>query len=98
MLFQWDEQKDRTNQAKHDGIDFATAALTFHDPYMVLNKDRVEEGEQRWHAIGRAARAVLLVVHVYRTAEENGKEGIIRIISARAANHGERSLYLQQAS
>jgi uncharacterized DUF497 family protein len=48
----------------------------------VFRKDRVVDGEQRWHAIGAARKALLLVVHVYRKERENGEE-IIRIISAR---------------
>jgi uncharacterized DUF497 family protein len=56
------------------------------------------EGEQRWHAIGRALGAVLLVVHVYRVEDPNDEEETIRIISAREANKRERRVYLQQAS
>ena len=32
MRFQYDEQKDRKNLARHD-VDFETAALVFDDPY-----------------------------------------------------------------
>jgi uncharacterized protein len=59
-------------------------------------KDRVVDGEQRWHAIGAVMTAVLLVVHVYRESDTNGEE-IIRIISAREASKRERRIYLQQA-
>ena len=55
-------------------------------------------GEQRWHAIGAAAEAVLLVVHAYRMEYEHGEEETVRIISAREASQRERRVYLQQAA
>ena len=63
MRFEWDADKDRANRKKHAGIDFETASRVFGDPFMMLRKDRVVEGEQRWHAIGAVHQAVLLVVH-----------------------------------
>jgi uncharacterized protein len=96
MRFEWEEGKNRVNQSKHDGLDFETAARVFNDPKVVLAKDRIVEGEQRWHAIGSVSGAVLLVVHTYR--EEDDGEEIIRIISAREANQRERRVYLQQAA
>ncbi|MCC6587382.1 MAG: BrnT family toxin [Bryobacterales bacterium] len=97
MRFEWDAAKDRANQAKHDGLDFETAARVFDDPEMLLLKDRVVAGEQRWHAIGAVMSAVVLVVHVYREDDENGEERI-RIISAREASKRERGIYFQQAA
>ena len=91
------ERKNRINQAKHDGLDFRTAARVFNDPKIILAKDRVVEGEQRWHAIGAVASALLLVIHTYDEDSEDGEE-IIRIISAREANQRERRIYFQQAS
>ena len=97
MRFEWDDQKNRVNQQKHS-ISFETAALVFNDSNATFRKDRIVDGEQRWHAIGAAETAVLLVVHVYRTESEYGEEETIRIISARAANNRERRIYLQQAA
>jgi uncharacterized DUF497 family protein len=59
-----------------------------------------ETGEQRWHAIGRAAiegeaAVVLLAVHAYR--ENRHGEEIIRIISARRAEKREIRRYREQA-
>lgn len=96
MRFEWDKGKNRINQSKHDGLDFRTAARVFNDPKIVLAKERIVEGEQRWHAIGAVSRAVLLVVHTY--GEEDDGEEIIRIISAREANQRERRIYIQQAA
>ena len=98
MQFEWDENKNRINQAKHDGIDFKSAALVFNDPYLMLRKDRIVDSEQRWHAIGAAEGAVLLVDHVYREEGQHAEEETIRIISARAANNRERRIYLQQTA
>jgi uncharacterized DUF497 family protein/uncharacterized protein (DUF4415 family) len=63
VLFEWDSEKNRLNQKKHAGIDFETASRIFADPNLMLRKDRVIDGEQRWHAIGRVRKAVLLVVY-----------------------------------
>ncbi len=92
--YEWDAAKDRANRTKH-GVDFRTAARVFDDPNMLLIEDRTdEEGEQRWHALGLVGgRALLIVVHVYREAENS--EEIIRIISARKANQRESRFYFQ---
>jgi uncharacterized DUF497 family protein len=98
MRFEWDSEKNRINQLKHAGLGFESAALVFDDPYVIFRKDRIVSGEQRWHAIGAAEGAVLLVVHVYRMENGNGEEETIRIISAREANQRERRIYIQQAA
>jgi hypothetical protein len=98
MRFGWDSDKDRVNQKKHGGIAFESAALVFDDPHVMFRKDRIVDGEQRWHAIGVAEGAVLLVVHAYRMERENGEEETVRIISAREANQRERRVHLQQAA
>jgi|HubBroStandDraft_1064217.scaffolds.fasta_scaffold424650_3 uncharacterized DUF497 family protein len=96
MRFEWDDEKNRLNQRKHDGLAFESAALIFNDPFAIFLKDRIVAGEQRWHAIGSASGAVLLVVHLYRTEAQNDEEEITRIISARQANKRERRIYLRQ--
>jgi uncharacterized DUF497 family protein len=98
MRFEWDSEKNRINQQKHGGIAFGSAARVFDDPHVIFRKDRIVAGEQRWHAVGAASQAVLLVVHVYRMENENGEEETVRIISAREANKRERRIYIQQAS
>jgi uncharacterized DUF497 family protein len=59
MRFEWGAEKNRINQQNHDGIAFESAALVFDDPDAIFRKDRIVSGEQRWHAIGAAAGAVL---------------------------------------
>ena len=98
MRFEWDSEKDRINQRKHGGIAFESAALVFDDPHVIFYKDRIVDGDERWHAIGAAEGAVLLVVHAYRMENDNGEEEIIRIISAREANQRERRVYLRQSA
>jgi uncharacterized DUF497 family protein len=41
VRFEWDGEKNRINQQKHDGLAFETAALVFDDPHAVFRKDRV---------------------------------------------------------
>jgi uncharacterized DUF497 family protein len=101
MRYEWDEAKNLRNQRNHSGISFELAALVFEDELCLICADRVDSKteEQRWHAIGaaqieRGARAVLLVVHVYRE-DYYGKENI-RIISARAAEKHEIRRYQEQ--
>jgi uncharacterized protein len=90
VRFEWDLGKNRNNKKKH-GIDFETAQLIFDDPHFVSFVDRVDRGEERWHAIGSIGRVlVIVVVHTY--CEHAGDE-IIRMISGRRATTHERNLY-----
>lgn len=86
--FEWDENKNRTNRAKH-GVSFETAKEVFEDPDLITRPDREVSGERRWQTIGYAA-GVLTVAH---TVVELGTDEMIRIISARRATPGERKLY-----
>jgi uncharacterized DUF497 family protein len=54
---EWDAGKSRSSQKKRAGIDFETASRVFADPTLMLRKDRVIDGEQRWHGIGTHDRA-----------------------------------------
>ena len=92
IRFEWHEAKNRNNRKKH-GIDFETAQLVFDDPHCVSFIERVNDGEERWHAIGSIENIiVIVVVHTYR---EEGLDEVIRIISARRATRHERNLYAQ---
>ena len=93
MEIEWDHQKSLTNFTKHK-VSFELASLVFDDPLAAYKFDRVLDGEERWHAIGKVVnRHVLVVVHTYRT--RSGNE-IIRIISARRASSHERRMYEQE--
>ena len=88
MRFTWDPGKARSNRRDH-GVSFEVAAHVWRDPLHVVLPDRWQEGEERWHAIGRVGGATLLVVHSY----PGGDEPVIRIISARRATRHERRAY-----
>jgi uncharacterized DUF497 family protein len=89
MRFEWDEDKNRRNLAKHK-VSFETASLVFDDPYMLSTQDRVIEGEERWQTVGMVSGTVLFVAHTYR---EGAGDEAIRLISARKAIAHERRAY-----
>jgi uncharacterized DUF497 family protein len=92
LRFDRDQEKDAIKRGKHR-IGFETAALVFDDPNCLTFVERVEDGEERWHAIGVIdGRAVVTVVHIYRT---EGSDEIIRIVSARRADPQERKQYVE---
>lgn len=92
MTFEWDEAKNKINQAKH-GISFEEAQSVFEDAYAILfdDPDHSEE-EERFLIIGMSgAKGICIVSYCYRGADER-----IRIISARAATQKERNVYIEQ--
>ena len=92
MTFEWDPAKAAANLAKH-GVSFELAREVWEDPLFALLADRVEAGEQRWHAIGRVgAVVVLLVVHLHPDPHDEER---VRIVSARKATAHERRRYEQ---
>ena len=82
LTFEWDEEKNRRNQAKH-GVSFDEAKAVFNDPSLVERIDtRFDYGEVRSLTIGVMEGNVLFVVSTRRA-------GNIRIISARRATRKE---------
>ena len=94
MLFSWSERKNGINQKKHS-ISFEVAQSVFSDPYHLVTEDCFIEGEQRYQAVGLTDGALLLVVVIVYRDTSLGEE-IIHIISARKAEHYERSAYEEQ--
>ena len=90
MKFEWDENKNNINIAKH-GIGFAEACSTFYDDEALLFDDPDHsEDEDRFLLIGMSRfTRVLTVSHCYRMDGE-----VIRIISARKATKTETEYYL----
>ncbi|MDR0909804.1 MAG: BrnT family toxin [Spirochaetaceae bacterium] len=86
MRFEWDEDKNRQNIAKH-GIDFADAQYVFADSHYIdiYDVDHSDD-EDRWWVIGNIGYLAVVVV-TYREGD------IVRIISARRAERKERRLY-----
>jgi uncharacterized protein len=90
VRFEWDPNKAANNLRKH-GVSFETAVLVFADPDALIVQDRVEDGEERWQAIGTVEGRVMLVVA--HTVRERGDTEIIRILSARRAMRWEKVRY-----
>lgn len=86
LEFEWDEEKARTNLAKHQ-VSFLTAAEVFTNELLERVDDREEYGEIRFIALGRVDTAVYRVVFTWRG------ERLIRIISAQKASRDEREIY-----
>jgi uncharacterized DUF497 family protein len=89
MRFEWDEDKNRRNLAKHK-VSFETAKSVFDDPRALSIQDRVVEGEERWQTVGMVSGTLLLVAYSYR--DEAG-DSVTRLISARKAIPHERRAY-----
>lgn len=89
LIFQWDDDKNRTNQKKH-GISFKEAESVFFDDKAIQFWDEDHsEGEDRFLLLGMSYKMqILLIVHCYREGES-----IIRIISARKATKNESKNY-----
>lgn len=88
MNFEWDEDKNETNIAKH-GFDFDDASRIFKLPMVVDADGRDAYGEDRWVGIGLLDGRVVVVVFT-----EPGRD-VIRIISLRKALSHERKRYEQ---
>ncbi len=89
ISFNWDENKNTTNQKKH-GISFEEASSVFFDDNAILFDDPDHsDDEDRFLLIGMSDQAnVCVVCHCYRESDS-----IIRIISARKATRKEADIY-----
>jgi uncharacterized DUF497 family protein len=86
--FEWDDDKDRTNLAKH-GVSFALAQLAFLDPRRVILQDTAHsEGETRFYCLGLVAEGIMTVRFTYR-------KSVIRIFGAGYWRKGKR-IYEQE--
>jgi uncharacterized protein len=82
--------KAASNLRKH-GVSFETATRVFVDPNVLMQHNRVKDGEERWLTIGVVEGFVMLTVaHVIY---EDDQIETIRIISARRADRTERRCY-----
>jgi uncharacterized DUF497 family protein len=87
----WDPAKALLNKGKHD-VDFEEAATVFRDPLLLVQPDvEHSQEEERWIALGKSVRQLLLVV-IHTESERT-----IRLISARRAEPRERRRYEQQS-
>ncbi len=90
MRFEWDENKNRSNFAKH-GIGFQLAIRALVDPHAISESDPFVIEEDRWLVVGSAGGDLLLLV-VYTDRSYEDVE-ILRIISARKVTPHERRRY-----
>jgi len=51
MRFEWDEDKNRRNLARHK-ISFETASLVFDDPEQLSVLDHFVDADERWQTLG----------------------------------------------
>jgi len=86
--FEWDEEKNRSNQVKH-GVSFEEAETVFYDEYAWLEYDEAHsDNEERFRLLGRSiVNNLLVVAHCIR------EEDTIRIISSRRATSSEKKTY-----
>ena len=85
MMFEWDPEKNRTNQRKH-GIDFEDAKSLFEQPVAEYHVER--HGELRTVAFGYLRKIPVVVVYTIRG------EDTYRLISARRASAREERMAL----
>ncbi len=92
LRFVWDPAKGRANLRKH-GVAFEEAVTVFVDERGLLLADPDHsETEERFLLLGiSSSLRALVVIHVYREAEEE-----IRIISARKATPREERTYAER--
>jgi uncharacterized DUF497 family protein len=92
MEFEWDEEKEQINIAKH-GIDFTTAARVFNDDNRLeIYDDYHSYDEDRYITIGIIDEVAYIVMVVYTERED-----VIRLISARKATKQERRRYYDRS-
>jgi uncharacterized DUF497 family protein len=89
IRFEWDARKERRNLQKH-GVGFDEASTVFADTLSITIPDPDDsDEEERWVTMGVSHRhRLLVVVHT-----EDDEQQIVRIISARPADPGERNDY-----
>ena len=89
LRFEWDENKNKINQEKHN-VSFEEAKSVFYDEEALIIPDPEHSlQEDRFIILGMSIKAnLLLVCHCYREGES-----VIRIISARKATKKEEKAY-----
>lgn len=89
VAFEWDEDKDALNQAKHD-VSFQEARKAFEDEERIILRDLSHSyNEERYFCLGKVGQGVLTVRFTYR-------EHRIRIIGAGYWRKGERRYEQEQ--
>ena len=91
MKFEWDDEKDHANQAKH-GVSFAWAAAAFADPGKIVIADEAHStpDERRFFCIGKIDGAVVTVRFTIRG-------GTVRIFGAGLWREGKKRYETREA-
>ena len=90
IIFEWDEDKAKINQQRHD-LTFEQAKAAFDDKNLVDAMDESHlEDELRFNLIGLTEKGLLFVVYTER------EDDVIRIISARKATKFEEEIYVKE--
>ena len=64
--FEWDEDKNQENQAKH-GVSFEEAQHAFADPHSLIIEDEEHSTqEKRWFCVGAIQTGIVTVRFTYR--------------------------------
>jgi len=64
--FEWDEEKDQENQAKHE-VSFSLAQHAFLDPHRIIVEDINHSTEEdRFYCIGQVGNGIMTVRFTYR--------------------------------
>lgn len=84
-MFEWDEEKRKSNNLKHH-VDFLYAAQIFEGETVRIVDDRQDYGETSYLAVGTVADELFAVVYTLR-------DDVIRLISARRARKKEYERY-----
>ena len=88
LQFEWDDEKNRRNIAKH-GISFHMAAKVFLDEQRIEIFDEKHSAEEdRYRVIGRMGEKITILTVISTNRGEN-----IRLISARKATKWEEAQY-----
>ena len=86
--FEWDEEKDQENQAKHE-VSFSLAQHAFLDPQRIIVEDINHSTEEdRFYCIGQVGNGIMTVRFTYRG-------NVIRIYGAGYWRKG-RKIYEEQ--
>lgn len=90
MKFEWDNQKAKSNAAKH-GITFEEASKLFlgRADFIEIFDESHSLDEDRFIAIGPITKGIIVVVYMEKSLE------LIRIISARKATRKEIDLFIK---
>ncbi len=85
MKLEWDEEK-RQRTLRERGVDFADVARLDWDRAVIIPDTRRDYGEPREVAMAELGGRLMVVAYTVR-------DGALRVISFRKANHRERKVF-----